>query len=184
MWKEARCRSFPCPLLCPPRLSCCLHSPSDPGTHPWSDRGPWQSQKANHCPFSLFFPLDGPVSLTRQFDSLWDLLVPCPGVGLTCSWSCSFELSRPLFATTTLWDTKIGLCRGPGGVGLSSAPPGWSASERECPSATMAGRSHLGPLRNIPLQLLLGPSFCPHFWAFPLGELEQNSKGRLWRLID
>lgn len=124
--------------------------------------------RAEGKPLLILAPLPAgpPVSLRRQFDSLWDLLVSCPGVGLTRSWSCSFELSRPLFATTTLWDTEIGLCGGPGGAGLGSAPPSWGARETERPNATWAGKSHSGPPREIPLLLVLGPSFYPDSWAF------------------
>lgn len=127
--------------------------------------------RAEGKPLLILAPLPAgpPVSLRRQFDSLWDLLVSCPGVGLTRSWSCSFELSRPLFATTTLWDTEIGLCGGPGELAWAQPHPAGAPGRRNAPmppGQAKAIRGHRGKFH------------CCSCWALPSTQISGPSAER------
>lgn len=150
----------PSPGPCPPtpRLSSHPHSPSHGGT-PELAESQW-------LPIVTPLPAGRPMALTRQLDSLWDLLVSCPGIWLSCSWNGSFGLSRPAFAATTHWDTEIGLSGGPGaggGAGLDSAPP-------RAPQCHQGRLKPFGAMERKSPEAPVGPSFYPNFWAFHLGE--------------
>lgn len=139
------------PGLCPPPTTSSCSLPGDPAL---AQSKPW--------PLDSPCPNGGPLTL-------WDLLVSCPAVGLTCFWNYSFELSRPLFATTTLWDMEIGLCGGPGRAGWAQRD-GLQQDRTQCHHGRQGQVATVSPVR---------PFFLPRCLGFPLCELEQNSEHRL-----